>query len=232
MIFECPPPLAPLLKSLETANGGGVISVIPRGATLPRVDFQVPLLSIPYIAGTTASSVPANVPYLSASETKTARWRSRMDPRRLNIGVTWAGNPDRQDDHMRSCPATALAPIFAVAGVRFFAVQKGADLLHLPQVEEVGDELADFDDTAALLSALDLVISVDTATAHLAGSLGRPVWVMLGYAADWRYQIDREDCLWYPTMRLFRQNKPGDWDQLAMRIAAALRERATARDSG
>ena len=150
----------------------------------------------------------------------------------LKIGIAWAGNAERQDDWMRSCPPDLLRPLLEVAGASFFSLQKDLDASVLPNittVTDLGPELHDFADTAAAIAALDLVITVDTAVAHLAGALGRPVWVMLGYAADWRYLRDREDSPWYPTMRLFRQDSPGDWSGVAVQIAAELSKFAASR---
>lgn len=221
VIFECQRPLMRLCESLE-----GVVELIPRGAALPRSDAHIPLLSLPRIFSTTLATIPANGPYLRPPDDTARAWRERIETDDFKIGLVWTGDPKRQDDILRSCPKAALAPILSVPGVRFFSLQVGdSPDATMPNVTDLGSSVADFADTAGALSALDLTITVDTAVAHLAGALGRPVWVMLGVHADWRYLMDREDSPWYPTMRLFRQDRRGDWTGLAARVAASLRQR-------
>ena len=220
--FECQRPMVELCRSLQ-----GIKNVIARKDPIPESDYCIPLMSIPRIFNTTLESVPANVPYLSPSSPKVDSFRAQLGDTDLKVGLVWLGNPDRQDDGMRSCPKTALAQIQAVNQVQFVSLQIGqippnshSDLL------DFGTQCTSFDDTAAAVEALDLVITVDTATAHLAGALGKPVWVMLGHHADWRYLMDREDSPWYPTMRLFRQTSHGDWEGLAATVARELAQYA------
>ena len=216
--FECQQALTRLMGSLA-----GVPAPIARGDPLPEADFQVPLLSLPGLFGTTLDTVPAESPYLSAPEDLAAEWGERISGDGMKVGIVWSGNPRRQDDAMRSCPPASLAPVLAVPGARFFSLQKDAAPGEgMSDVVDLAPDLGDFADTAAAVEALDLVITIDSAVAHLAGALGRPVWVMLGFSADWRYLTGREDSPWYPSMRLFRPGKRGDWSGLAARVADRL----------
>ena len=218
VIFECQKSLLGLCRSL-----GGVSEFISRGAAAPDADFEVPLLNLPGRLGTTLETIPDDTPYLRAPDEAAERWRPRLADDAFKLGIVWAGDPDRQDDVMRSCPKVDLAPILAADGIRCFSLQLGdtpdADM---SAVEDLAPLLTDFAETAGAIEALDLVISVDTAVAHLAGALGKPVWVMLGQGADWRYLTDRTDSPWYPSMRLFRQTRRGDWRMLLEQVAAAL----------
>jgi tetratricopeptide (TPR) repeat protein len=216
--FECQRPILELSRSLQ-----GVETVIARKDPLPEVDYCVPLMSIPYILGTTLESIPANVPYLSSTSQKVGSFQAQLKGETLKVGLVWLGNPDRQDDDMRRCPETALAPILVVDDVQFVILQVGRKFPNsLGDLLDFGAQCTDFNDTAAAIAALDLVITVDTATAHLAGAIGKPVWVMLSHHADWRYLMDREDSPWYPTMRLFRQSSHGDWAGLTATVAHQL----------
>ena len=223
VVFECQPSLAALMASLAPCSCVPPFPIIAPQDPLPPADFHVPLLSLPGIFTRNPASIPADVPYLAPPTDKAAKWADRLAGPRPAVGIVWAGNPQRQDDRLRSCPVDALAPILAVDGIDFFSLQKEAAGATAPGMTELGPLLEDFGDTAAAIRRLDLVISVDTAVAHLAGALGHPVWVMLGHAADWRYLQDRDDCPWYPTMRLFRQAETGAWQALTTRIATALR---------
>lgn len=222
VVVECQPALHRLLKCLAHGGSAGAVVVAQRGEALPPVDFHAPMLSLPRILKTEIDSVPADTPYLRAVKSERDSLMAHMDPDALNVGLVWSGNPERQDDLMRSCPPKAMRPILDSPGCRFHSLQLGWDAPLPDGVEDLAPYLDDFAATAAAVEALDLTISVDTAVAHLAGALGRPVWVMLGHAADWRYFMDRDDSPWYPTMRLFRQAVPGDWEQVARRIAQAL----------
>lgn len=224
VIFECQASLKPLLHSLCPDDGSeGPTLIVPRDP-LPEADYHVPLLNLPKIFGTELGSIPGRVPYLAAPDDRRRRWSPLAAGDDVSVGIVWEGNPNRQDDRLRSCPLEALDPIVAIDGVRLFSLQKGAPQNRYADIRNLAPDLEDFADTAAVVEQLDLVISVDTAVAHLAGALARPVWVILGYAADWRYLMDREDSPWYPTMRLFRQPAPGDWNTVTARIAAALKE--------
>ncbi|MEX2617784.1 MAG: tetratricopeptide repeat protein [Alphaproteobacteria bacterium] len=223
IVFECQRPLVDLMRSLD-----GRHTLVARGDPLPHVDSHVALMSLPLHFNTDQDTIPAKIPYLAATPEKIAQWRSRLrDPARPNIGLVWFGNPLRQDDNMRSCPLEALTPVLKRRDLNLYSLQMDAvhgDTVRLEQhgVTDWSRHIAGFLDTAAALCALDLVITVDTATAHLAGALGKPVWVLLGKAADWRYLRNRGDSPWYPSMTLYRQHRRGDWEELASRVSDRL----------
>jgi hypothetical protein len=185
-------------------------------------------MSLPLVFGTTLETIPAEVPYLSADEAKVAEWRARLGPSRgRRIGLAWSGNPEHKNDRNRSIALEALAPVLGLEA-EFISVQKEVRpsdqaTLDTYGIRHYGAVLQDFEDTAALLMSMDLVITVDTAIAHLAGALGRPVWVLLPYVPDWRWLLQREDSPWYPTARLFSQSAPGDWGGVLQRVAEELR---------
>jgi tetratricopeptide (TPR) repeat protein len=229
-----PAALVGLFRSLP---GVEVTGEVKAGAAF---DFQAPLMCLPRVLGTTLETVPAATPYLAADPAKTAHWAARLAAHGdgLRVGLVWAGGlrPNHPASHAidrrRSVSLGRFAPLADVSGVRFFSLQKdepAAQAAHPPAGMSLIDltaDLRDFGDTAALVANLDLVIAVDTAVAHLAGALGKPVWVLSRYAGCWRWLGDREDSPWYPTARVFHQRAPGDWDEVARRVAAALRERA------
>jgi len=210
----------------------GVERVFARGEPLPDFDVQCPLLSLPRAFGTRLDSVPADIPYLVADPERVAAWRGRLAGPGLKVGLVWAGNPQFSGDRERSPGLAALAPLLEVPGCRFYGLQLGPGRAELagralpPSFTDLGPEIGDFTDTAAVMANLDLVVSSCTAPAHLAGALGVPVWVLLSHAADWRWLLDRDDSPWYPTARLFRQSRPGDWAAVARDVAAALAEHA------
>lgn len=224
IVLQVQPALAALLRQLPD------VTVIPRGEALPPFDLQLPLTSLPRIFGTTLDNLPADVPYLHADPEKLLHWRAALDHEtRLKVGVVWAGNPRHKGDRQRSLSAGAVLPRLVMPGVRLYSLQKEPRAEDAPVLAALGNEtvdlapaLGDFADTAAAVAALDLVITVDTSVAHLAGALGRPVWMLTPYALDWRWLRDREDSPWYPTMRLFRQRSPREWDDPLMRLTAAL----------
>ena len=230
VLFECQPALMPLL-----ANAQGIDTLLPRGGTLPSFDVQAPLLSLPGIVGTRPDTVPAAVPYLQANDKLVGRWRKELEPLRgFKIGITWQGSPTQGYDRLRSVPLTHLATLAAVPGVHLISLQKriGTDQLRSMaggfSVVDFGSRLDEesgaFMDTAAIMMNLDLVISSDTAVPHLAGALGVPVWLALPWVPDWRWLLEREDSPWYPTMRLFRQPRFGNWDGVFERMAEELRK--------
>ncbi|MGD0387897.1 MAG: tetratricopeptide repeat-containing glycosyltransferase family protein [Tepidisphaeraceae bacterium] len=219
VLLECQAELVPLLNRVH-----GISAVFARGERLPAFDWQTPLLSLPLVFGTTMKTIPANVPYLSARPQRIEQWANRlMGDASFKVGLVWAGN-DRQN--ARSCSLATLAPLAAIPGVTFYGLQKGPEANQpVPpglRVIQMGDELHDFADTAGLVSNLDLVISVDTSVAHLAGGLGRPVWTLVPCNPGFQWLRDRLDSPWYPTMRLFRQATPGDWDGVIRRVAGEL----------
>ena len=245
VIVECQPPLLRLFRrSLAGADGPG-IPVVARGEPLPPFDAHVPLMSLPHLCRTSLASVPASVPYLAAEPAAVADWRGRLakgGAGALRVGLAWAGNPAHGNDRNRSLPPAAtaalLAPLLATPGALFVSLQVGgasgaAAALASAGLIDPTAELADFADTAALIAALDLVISVDTAVGHLAGALARPVWLLVPSIPEWRWLIDRDASPWYPTLRLFRQPAPGDWwtviDRVAASLGATLADRAAER---
>ncbi len=210
------------------AEGQKVVAQMP----LPAFDLYCHLLTLPRIFGTTLANIPQDVPYLRADAQDAGRWQRRIaeHSRIAKIGLAWAGSPTHKKDRNRSMKLATLAPLGRVPGVRFISLQKmdaatDGEGKTPPAALELLDwtqELKDFADTAALIANLDLVIAVDTAVAHLAGAMGKPVWTLLPFYADWRWLLQREDSPWYPTMRLFRQSSPGDWDSVVTRLAQAL----------
>ena len=225
VILEVQQPLATLMSSLP-----GGAQIISRGDPLPNFDVFCPLLSLPLAFGTRLETIPSQTPYLRASSQAVTDWKRRLDPRHhLAIGLAWSGNPIHPNDHNRSIELRSLLPLLNFDAT-FVSLQKDVriddvtvlqdqrDLLHF------GDALENFSDTAALISNVDLVISVDTSVAHLAGALAKPVWVLLPFVPDWRWLLDRNDSPWYPTARLFRQDDARAWDNVIARVHAALYE--------
>ena len=215
VIVEVQPPMLSLLSCFES----GACTVIARGDPIPPVDFDIPMLNLPGLFDSTLEKIPGETPYLKTDSALAQDWKARVDsanpsPNSRNIGLVWSGNPNRQDDALRSCPMEEIGHLWDVPDCTIVSLQIDPDtgaLARYPHVIDLGSHVTNFADTAAIIQALDLVITVDTAVAHLAGALGRPVWVLLGYAADWRYLLERTDSPWYPSMRLFRQPSPGDW---------------------
>ncbi|MBI1394534.1 MAG: tetratricopeptide repeat protein [Betaproteobacteria bacterium] len=209
----------------------GVEAVFDAGEELPEFDLHAPLLSVPARLGLGPEAVPARMPYLTVPPEKRQRWQARLarDGGPLRVGVVWGGNPSVRNDRFRSPRLKALLPMFELPGVEWYVLQQGAgreDLAHHTlgdNVVDIAAEVGDFADTAAIMEQLDLVISSDTSTAHLAAALGRPTWVILHYSADWRWMAD-EGTLWYPAMRVFRQRAPGAWGEAVARMHAALSE--------
>jgi hypothetical protein len=196
-----------------------------------QADLYAPLLSLPGIFKTTLDNIPTTVPYLFAEPHKAALWKPRLTDQGLKVGLVWAGT---DTDPRRSCPLVFFKPLADIAGIHLYGLQKGIPakqievqgLLEGMRLTNFGQEFGDFSDTAAVVQNLDLVISIDTSVAHLAGAMGIPVWVLLPYACDWRWLLNREDSPWYPTMRLFRQTKNGDWKGVLQDVTKALRELA------
>jgi ADP-heptose:LPS heptosyltransferase len=190
------------------------------------------LMTLPLAFGTSCDTIPSQVPYLKANDERVRAWRQRLGSgSRRRIGIAWSGNPAQPDDRLRSIPAERLTPLLQRRDCEFHAVQTGLTDIDAEQLAQLGvhvhsTDLHDFGETAALMVALDLVISVDSAPAHLAGALARPTWLLLQSNADWRWMRDRTGSPWYPTMRLFRQPTPGDWDSVIAAIVRALDELA------
>jgi len=226
VLLECQPRLVPLLRHTP-----GIDQVVAAGEPLPYYDAHLSLLSLPRVFKTTLENIPSVVPYLRAPEEKVRAWRERLasDGRR-KVGLVWAGNPEYKDDRQRSMGLSEFAPLAQVSGVRFFSLQRGDEAATRPPegplIESLESEVGEITDTAAAILGLDLVISVDTMVAHLAGALGVPVWTLLAHRADWRWLLDREDSPWYPMMRLFRQPVTGQWRPVMERVAEALEHAA------
>jgi tetratricopeptide (TPR) repeat protein len=215
------------LQTLMARLGGGA-TVIARGETSPPFDILCPLGSLPLAFKTEPATVPAKIPYLSADDAHLAKWSARLgELERPRIAITWAGNASHDNDRNRSIAFSRFAQLLSMPA-SFVSIQRDvrsedlAPLAAQNRVTQVGAELEDFSDTAAVLALCDLVITVDTAAAHLAGAMGRPVWVLVPFAPDWRWTLNGETTPWYPTARLFRQTSPGDWDNVIERAGAEL----------
>jgi len=233
VILQVPQPLVRLLRGVAGVELAGVELVVACGGDPPPFDLHCPMLSLPLVFGTTLATIPQGAAYLHADPRQVEGWQARlggMPGRALRVGVVWAGDPRTHSpalaavDRRRSLAPDRLAPLFDVPGVDWFSLQKTGpappaelrltDLMH---------EMADFADTAALIANLDLVIAVDTAVAHLAAALGRPVWLLDRFDSCWRWLTDRRDSPWYPTLRLYRQPRAGDWDAVLTEVARDLR---------
>ena len=221
------------------AEGGAFVAAVTPHM---RFDFQAPLMSLPRLLDVRVDTILAPRSYLSADPARSEIWRARLGSHGFKVGIAWQGNPTGNLDHGRSFPLRVLAPLGGIDGVRLISLQKnhGAEqVARRPGGMPVGMPGHDFDcgsdafiDTAAMMMNFDLVVSSDTSIAHLAGALGRPTWVMLKKVPDWRWLLDREDCPWYPTMRLFRQTEINEWTAVAARIAHELRRLVPAAGNG
>jgi hypothetical protein len=205
----------------------GIVTVVATGDPLPPFEWHCPLMSLPAAFQTSIDSIPAQIPYLHVpAEAKKNAASLAWPDDGLRVGLVWSGNPLFPEDRLRSIPLSGFAPMLALHGVRFFSLQTGPAA---SQLDEVGEPITDLQaaigdmaDTTALIGKLDLVITVDTAVAHLAGALGKPTWVLLPFAPDWRWLMEREDSPWYPTMRLFRQRGFGEWAPVLERVRGQL----------
>jgi tetratricopeptide (TPR) repeat protein len=226
VILECQAELKPLLANLP-----GIFRVIARGEKPAHYDFHLPLLSLPGIFLTSPDSIPASTPYLHVDIQRTAMWAGRMAQwPEFKCGLVWAGSANHHDDRNRSIPLSALTPLAAVRGIRFFSLQKDQTPdASFPGLIDLSPHLTDFAETAAALAQLDLLISVDTSTAHLAGALARPVWTLLPHDCDWRWMTETNSTPWYRTMRLIRQTARGDWSGAIQQAAEQLAIKAPVR---
>ncbi|HXP95072.1 MAG TPA: tetratricopeptide repeat protein [Telmatospirillum sp.] len=230
VVLEAPPALARLLSGIE-----GVSQVIVKGEQPPPFDLSLSLMSAPFLLGTTLETIPATIPYLGPDRATAAKWADRLASLPgLKVGLVWAGAPRPEDprsnaiDHRRSMALADMAPLLKIPGMSFVSLQMGPPAA---QRRDIADEqrpldwmgdITDFADTAGLLSHLDLVISVDTSVAHLAGAMGKPVWILSRFDGCWRWLADRDDSPWYPTARLFRQTTAGDWRAVIERVTTEL----------
>ena len=221
VVLQVHRPLVPLLAQLPAQR------VMGFDEPLPPFDTHCALMSLPLAFGTTLESIPGDVPYLRAAPERVEHWRSRLGERtRRRVGLAWSGNPAQANDRHRSMPATHLAPLRAL-GATLFNLQKDVRETDRPALEALGvvdpgGEVADFADTAAIVALMDVVVSVDTSVAHLAGAMGKPLVVMLCHNADWRWLTERADSPWYPTARLARQRVPGDWNGVVDQVVREL----------
>lgn len=226
VLIACPGPFHRLFYGFA---GVEMLPLEPEQVRSLSVDWQIPLPSLPHVFGTKLGTIPNQVPYLQVPAILLDKWRRRVDRTRYNIGIAWAGTPHhsetRNQYRRRACDLHTFTTLMRFSGVSFFSLQKDQNESTITdelRLVDYSSEFTDLAETAALVANLDLIISVDTSVAHLAGALGRPVWTLLPYAADWRWLIEKEDTPWYPTMRLFRQQRPGDWQAVLERVAAEL----------
>lgn len=227
VVFLCPRPLRSVLEGVA-----GVDQWVVRGEALPPFDVQIPLMSLPHVLGV-LGEVSDSASYLGVNPARRAFWRGRLSQLSgVGVGLCWQGNPRYRDDRVRSIPLAAFAPLMGQEGVSFVALQKEhglGDVATLAQRWPLSDWSAELDrdhgafvDSAAVISELSLVITSDTSIAHLAGALGRPVWLLLADVCDWRWGLESTETPWYPTMRLFRQRRSGDWGEVMERVRRAL----------
>lgn len=225
VLLDVTPDLAELTRSLDRQ-----IEIVDRAAPLPPVDYYINLMSLPHRLHITRQTLPSQFPYLLPNPELVTRWKDRLKPfQGKKIGIVWGGNPAQANDRNRSCPLEKLQPLFQLPDLTWFSLQKGAPAEQLQKLPpdtliDLGSQLNTFADTAAVLHAVDLLITVCTSVAHLAGAINRPAWVMLQYASDWRWLLDRDDSPWYPSVRLFRQKEIGDWDGVCAQLENALAE--------
>ena len=223
VVVTCRPKLVRLFSTMDAID-----DLIPMGDPLPAFDVYAPLMSLPGIFGTTLATIPGHVPYLAPPAEAGPALPEGPDGTRLTVGIAWAGSRTNTNDRNRSCRLRDFDPVLSVPGVAFFSLQKdeAAAELEGTAVHDLSGRLGDFADTAAVVDKLDLVLSVDTAVIHVAGALGRPVWVLVPFAPDWRWARHGDTSPWYPTVRLFRQPAPGDWASVFATVAEELGRRA------
>ena len=222
--------LHPLIRQIHAA-----VKLVDNWSWCPPFAAYCPLSGLPRLHGTTLDTIPSEIPYLHADPPRTAVWRARLQdllpPGSRRIGIVWAGRATHNNDLNRSANLSTFAPLAALDGIALVSLQKGpgqsaiAGYFSSAPLLNLGAVIADFVDTMAVIETLDLVVTVDTSVAHLAGAMGRPVWILLPYAPDWRWLLGRDDSPWYPTARLFRQPSPGDWHHLMCNVCEALQRR-------
>jgi hypothetical protein len=227
VLLESADELAGLLKNVIGTDGRAAL--VPVGQTPPHFDFACPLMSIPLWYGTELDTIPANIPYLRPDPKLVESWRPyfQTDPA-FKVGLAWAGRPTHANDLNRSTTLSSFFPLAQIPGLSFYSLQKGPSAAQAPAAEprmrivDLSPRLDNFDVTAAIISQLDLVIAVDTVVIHLAGAMGKPVWPILAFCPDWRWMLNRSDTPWYPTMRLFRLPRRGDWPAVIENVKNAL----------
>ena len=234
VILQVPKALTNLLAGVS-----GVAQIVEPGTPLPRFDYQCPLMSLPFAFKTDLTSIPANIPYLTPSLEKSCYWKEKLGERsKPRVGLVWSGGfrSDQPEtwavNRRRNIPLVKFASL-KHPDIEFYSLQKGqpgeSELTELtrtnwdgPDIVNFTNELKDFSDTAALIDNLDLIVTVDTSTAHLAGALGKPVWILNRFDSCWRWLVDRTDSPWYPTAKLYRQEKADDWDHVVRQVSADL----------
>jgi len=230
VIYQAKPALVSLLKGFEGIDE--LIEATPAPNSAVDYDFQISLMDLPRVFKTTLDNIPADVPYLKTDPKKVATWQETFVHAGMKVGLVWAGSPFHRNDSNRSCPLKSLANLSETQGIQFYGLQTGPagqNMQTHPDIRfhNLGHLFKNMSDTAAAIAHLDLVISVDTAVLHLAGALGKSVWGLLPYAPDWRWMLHRNDTPWYPTARLFRQPKPGDWTTVFDQVGHALQTYVT-----
>lgn len=216
--FVCHPPLATLISSISPT-----IKIFAFGDELPAFDYHIPLMSLPGIFNTSLSNIPANIPYLKPTDQYLKKWNKRFDAipgKKLNIGLCWSGK--QYPDPLRSIAPEKLKLLSTIEGINWFSLQIDQQMGLPFEMQDMTAEIHNFSDTAALMMNLDIVITIDTAVAHLAGALGVKTWLLLPYIPDWRWLLDRNDSPWYPSMTILRQNSPGDWHAVIKKVANML----------
>jgi hypothetical protein len=223
IIFEAPKPLLSLLSTLDCP-----MTLVAKGETLPAFDAHCPVMSLPHAFETTVETIPAETPYLFSDPRKVRQWQQRLGAAdRLRIGLVCSGSISHKYDARRNLRMQDLLPMLGLP-MEWHSLQKEyrqhelAFLDQHPEIHRHERDLLDFSDTAALIEGMDLVISVDTSVAHVAGAMGKPVWILLPFAPDYRWMLDRDDTSWYPTARLFRQPAHGDWQDAIAEVVLAL----------
>ena len=227
VLFEARKPTLALIKDMPCID-----KLIEARADRPveeNFDYFCALMDLPAIMGTTLETIPADIPYIFADQNKAGQWKTKINSPDFKVGIVWAGRTSPGDNIYRACHLNNFAELSKIKGVKVYGLQKddaANQVLQLEDgvnIENLGEQFADFSDTAAAIENLDLVISVDTAVLHLAGAMGKPAWGLLPLAPDWRWLLDRDDSPWYPTIKLFRQKKHADWKEVFTRIADELR---------
>jgi tetratricopeptide (TPR) repeat protein len=227
LIVGCSPEMGPLLAGMQ-----GVSQYCHRWDDVPGHAAHCRLSSLPYLFGTQLDTIPSRIPYLKADPARIEHWRQRLNATlpagAKRIGLAWTGRPTHPNDRKRSMPLAQLAALADAGSAAFVSLQKPMPprdletLRQFPGMTDLSEELKDFGETAAIMENLDLIVTVDTAIGHLAGALGKPAWILIPKAADWRWMLDRDDSPWYPSVRLFRQQRPGNWDQPLSLLRSAL----------
>ncbi|MBN2314924.1 MAG: tetratricopeptide repeat protein [Sedimentisphaerales bacterium] len=226
VICETLKPLSGLLRAFPGIDE--LIDAPINDNSLLEMCLHVPLLELPRIFGTTLHTIPCNIPYLHADPIKAKRWRERLTGKNFKVGIVWAGQSTHTEDRSRSCHLRDFLRLAKIPGVQLISLQKGVATREIEELAQKGpitnlsDKLNDFSDTAAVIENLDLIISVDTAVLHLSGAMGKPAWALLSSSPDWRWLLARHDSPWYPTIRLFRQRRYGDWKEVFNRITEEL----------